>query len=292
MFGNIMDGDFFDHDQAMPILESLRQRFPQTELVINSSRGTNLNKPAIRNMADYKNILLRLQFVSANKKNRDMLVKRPSTDTEITSVLGWLRKYQLPFEIELVAIPHLLGWKDIERTFFFLDDYAPVRIKVYLFSFTKYYIKELTFSNNKKLLREFYSLVNKVSNKIGTRIDPFPRPVSKGDVQPDLLRVKQIRRTYKGRILFLVSQMAYPAIKKHISDTDGIKVKMAKNLFFGGNISVAGLLTAEDYLQAAGKEEFDVLVVSSKPFNYAGYDLKGDHKRLLKQRLGKKVLYI
>lgn len=107
------------------------------------------------------------------------------------------------------------------------------------------------------------------------------------DFSPERLdALERVLARHGDDALVLCSEFAY-GLMKNIAG--GLAVPVP-NLFFGGSIRCAGLLTVEDMLSAARdalkKRSFKALVVPGEAFDKKGYDLTGRHVDELSSGLG------
>ncbi|MCX7748692.1 MAG: DUF512 domain-containing protein [Clostridia bacterium] len=116
------------------------------------------------------------------------------------------------------------------------------------------------------------------------------------DVDPDLaLLIKDtVKRYNAGKVLFVTSDLAFEMIQSFLRaslfdfEYDVLK---AENLFFGGTIRCAGLLTVKDILKAV--EEFlqcaarpDLILLPPAMFDHHNRDLIGDSIHEIEKRFG------
>ncbi|MFZ5989454.1 MAG: DUF512 domain-containing protein, partial [Bacillota bacterium] len=116
------------------------------------------------------------------------------------------------------------------------------------------------------------------------------------DIDPDItLDINKLVSRYKaGNVLFMTSELAFNVLAglfKTSEFTFDYEILRVKNLFFGGSIKCAGLLTAEDIIAAAkeylsrGKRP-DLIVLPPVMFDYKGRDLVGRNIKEIENELG------
>lgn len=115
------------------------------------------------------------------------------------------------------------------------------------------------------------------------------------DLDPDVLDIlnEKQRRHRAGHILVMTSELAYEAVKGGISLLPGEwEIVKVKNIFFGGNIACAGLLTTEDYIaawlqwSAVNFRPLDLIILPGISFDFFGNDLTGRHYSVLETVAG------
>ncbi|WP_258360565.1 DUF512 domain-containing protein [Moorella sulfitireducens] len=106
------------------------------------------------------------------------------------------------------------------------------------------------------------------------------------DFDPDLLQEVDLacRRHRARRVLVMTSELAGNVIKKAMEWLPwDIEVVTVASNFFGGTIACAGLLTFDDFKIAwqewsrKNYKPVDLIVLPSLPFDYRGFDLRGQH---------------
>jgi wyosine [tRNA(Phe)-imidazoG37] synthetase (radical SAM superfamily) len=89
--------------------------------------------------------------------------------------------------------------------------------------------------------------------------------------------VDRIKHVITDNSLIATSHLAFNILDRALKK-EGLDARLlpVKNLFFGGNIACAGLLTVDDILMATGKEKnFNHLLLPSVMFDENAFDLKG-----------------
>jgi len=96
------------------------------------------------------------------------------------------------------------------------------------------------------------------------------------------------------KTLVVTSESASVFMKRIIADcnvlqnNNAVELCIVKNKFFGGHVSVAGLLTASDIVKATKqvRRRFDSVVVPHVIFNYQGFTLDGYSMRRMEKQIG------
>jgi putative radical SAM enzyme (TIGR03279 family) len=109
------------------------------------------------------------------------------------------------------------------------------------------------------------------------------------------------RRLHRGRTsLMVTSESAFPFVSRIAADLSKmapgseVRVCAARNEFFGGKVTVAGLLTAQDIVRAVKKTKvrWHTVAVPGVVFNFRGHTLDGYSPGRLGKRLGSSVMVV
>lgn len=105
-----------------------------------------------------------------------------------------------------------------------------------------------------------------------------------------MVAVRDILRERGFELLVLSGEAARPTVARFIEDESlAGKVAAIKNRYFGGNVNVTGLLTAEDILEQLPQDLGGVmLILPEVMFNAGGLTLDGYHRGQLLQSLEKR----
>jgi len=105
-----------------------------------------------------------------------------------------------------------------------------------------------------------------------------------------MVAVRDILRERGFELLVLSGEAARPTVARFIEDESlAGKVTDIKNRYFGGNVNVTGLLTAEDILEQLPQDLGGVmLILPEVMFNASGLTLDGYHREQLLQSLEKR----
>jgi hypothetical protein len=131
----INEGEPFTHPQVWPALEAVRERYPQAMLQITTN-GTFLDREAVKRLAALQPLEVNLSLNSATLEGRRLLMNdcNPGRALDAVRLLG---KAGVTCHGSLVAMPHLVGWPDLETTCCFLQDHGAATVRVFLPGFTK-----------------------------------------------------------------------------------------------------------------------------------------------------------
>jgi hypothetical protein len=114
------------------------------------------------------------------------------------------------------------------------------------------------------------------------------------DIDPEAAkRIKRkVEKFSSQECLVLVSKLGYGILSKVLAGADEVKISIAANIYFGGNIMCAGLLVLED-IETALKQQNKLPQVVFLPqvmFDEKGRDLTGRHYLELEQNYGVTVV--
>jgi MoaA/NifB/PqqE/SkfB family radical SAM enzyme len=110
------------------------------------------------------------------------------------------------------------------------------------------------------------------------------------DIDPEAAkRIKRkVEKFSSQECLMLVSKLGYGIISKVLEGADQVKISIAANIYFGGNIMCAGLLVLEDIETALKLQNKlpQVVFLPQVMFDEKGRDLTGRHYLELEQKFG------
>jgi NifB/MoaA-like Fe-S oxidoreductase len=131
----LREGEPLTYPGFLPVIEKLRQRFPQT-LIQFTTNGSLLNRQLIAKLAVLQplEIILSVNSISVAGRKKLMADTEPSI---IRSALEALTQYAINFQGSVVALPHITGFDDLEETLYFLDRAGARTIRLLLPGFTK-----------------------------------------------------------------------------------------------------------------------------------------------------------
>ncbi|HHV71350.1 MAG TPA: radical SAM protein [Clostridia bacterium] len=174
----IIEGEPFCHPEIGKILEMLRKKFKSAPLQITTN-GTGLTAENVRLIAELEPIELYISLNSVNPAGRKILMGNDDAEKVIQGI-ELLAKYKINFHGSIVAMPHVVGWKDLEETILFLADRGALTIRVFFPGFTSLAPPELRFSPT--LQNELASFVEGLSEQTAVPIILEPQKLS--DLDP------------------------------------------------------------------------------------------------------------
>ncbi|MGI6064929.1 MAG: DUF512 domain-containing protein [Bacillota bacterium] len=161
----IIEGEPFTHPQWEKILRMVRSKFPRT-LISITTNGRHINEHKAALLRSLEPLEMNFSLNSASVQGRQKLMGE-SIDQARKSILGaeLLSRYGVTFHGSIVAMPHLVGWKDVEDTVVYLDRMGAKTIRIFMPGFSRLAPAELRF--DPAVLHERLALfVKKVSYRI------------------------------------------------------------------------------------------------------------------------------
>ncbi|AGB40310.1 radical SAM superfamily enzyme,PDZ domain-containing protein [Halobacteroides halobius DSM 5150] len=132
----ICEGEPTTHPQFSQIMKLLRDRFPDTPIKLTTN-GTRLTEENIDLLSKLNPIEINLSLNSATLEGRDKLMN----DRQGAMVLKAMQKLEqlnIKYHGSIVAMPHQVGWDDLEETISYLNQTGAKTIRVFLPGYTKY----------------------------------------------------------------------------------------------------------------------------------------------------------
>lgn len=239
---------------------------------------------------------------TTNPELRVKMLKNPNAGN-ILEHLKWLEKNQIPVHLQIVLCPKYNDGDELRRT---LSDFKKLKnvlsVAIVPVGITKYRAGNELYPVTKKIAKETIEIVDEfnksIKNQIACCSDEF---FSLAETQiPDkkyygnfsqledgvgalrlllddfIVHKKQLPKELKEskNILFATSQLAKPAIDEIAKNLNTIKnlnaqVVAVKSNYWGDGISVAGLITSEDLINAIKDFKSDIVIIPSvmlRPF--------------------------
>jgi wyosine [tRNA(Phe)-imidazoG37] synthetase (radical SAM superfamily) len=294
--GRIAEGETLLHPKLFEILDLIRKRFKYTEIIEFSANGTTLTEDMIRKLYAYMPI--RIKTFSLNSSNIDYWQEisggtKKQGEIAIKAV-ELLKKYSIPFHGSIVALPMITGWDGIEETIRYYEENNALEIIIWHPGHSKLMADDV----KEKMECSFEEL-----SKFTTRMrKAYKKPFH---LLPDLLmpcwiNIQEImdftQNLGKSNVLWLVSEAAKEILSLEVEKYSPYVwnqhfIMPVKNLTYGGNIIVSGLLTVDDFIRA-GKEylkdnsHIDLILVPNAPFDAAGQDLLYTPSYKIEEELG------
>jgi NifB/MoaA-like Fe-S oxidoreductase len=130
----IIEGEPFTHPALAEILQMLRLHFPRTPVQITTN-GSLLDEKKVKMLKKLGNVVVYLSMNSAGVKGRMALMADQQGLQAIQSAV-LLQRYGVPFHGSVVALPHLVGWKDLAETVKYLSACGAETVRVFLPGFS------------------------------------------------------------------------------------------------------------------------------------------------------------
>ena len=109
----ILEGEPFTHPEIKEILKLVRRRLPDATIKITTN-GSLLDEETAGFLSGLGNVEVCLSMNSAGRTARALLMG-DTGDCAVKSPV-WLKNCGVPFHGSVVAMPHLVGWADLEET--------------------------------------------------------------------------------------------------------------------------------------------------------------------------------
>lgn len=139
----IMEGEPLVNPELLPILAWLRRRFRRTTVALTTN-GTLLTPEMVAELAEVKPLEVTLSLNSATAEGRRLLMGDRHPEIALAAP-RLLAQAGIPFSGSIVAMPHLVGWEDVERTVRFLAQAGAETVRVFLPGYTRLAPPELRF---------------------------------------------------------------------------------------------------------------------------------------------------
>jgi hypothetical protein len=168
----VIEGEPFTHPDIVEILCLLRSAFPRTPVHITTN-GILLNEEIALLLSRLGCITINLSLNCTGESNRDFLLGDTKAGAAVNSV-KLLRKYRIPFNGSIVAMPHLTGWGDLENTISYLSMNEAETVRIFEPGFSRLAPPELRFSQALRVeLGDFIYRLRKSINTPITCEPPF-----------------------------------------------------------------------------------------------------------------------
>lgn len=132
----ICEGEPFAFEYIIDILELIRAKYPKAPIQITTS-GINLDEELLQKLKILGNIELNISLNSCTLEGRKKLYGGKAHMQAVRAV-DMLRQYDIKFNGSIVAMPHVVGWADMEQTIYYLSDKGAATVRVFMPGYTKY----------------------------------------------------------------------------------------------------------------------------------------------------------
>ncbi|MDF2521652.1 MAG: radical superfamily enzymePDZ protein [Clostridia bacterium] len=131
----ICEGEPFAFEHIMAVLELIRVKYPDTPIQITTS-AINLEDTVLERLKTLGNIELNISLNSSSSEGRKKLYGGKEHMQALKAVER-LREYGIKFNGSIVAMPHIVGWADLEQTILYLSSKGAATIRVFMPGYTK-----------------------------------------------------------------------------------------------------------------------------------------------------------
>jgi hypothetical protein len=150
----IIEGEPLTNPAIREILLLVRSSLPRTPIQITTN-GSLLDESMVDFLYRLGRVVVNLSLNSAAEKSRAYLMGDTAPAGALRSA-GLLKSYGLPFHGSIVAMPHLVGWCDLEETIRYLEDCGAETVRLFLPGFTRLAAPALRFEPSlREELNEF-----------------------------------------------------------------------------------------------------------------------------------------
>lgn len=261
-------------------------------------------------------------YVSVHTTNPDLRVKmlRNPAAAKIMDNLSWFRKNKIPFHAQIVLCPGYNDGVELERT---LTDLASLKntvlstaiVPVGVTQFRKENLKQV----DEKIAKETIKIASKfkrvcLSDEFfllaGEKIPPAKYYGNFAQLEDGVGAIRLLIDDYKSRelpreiskpakFIFAVSYAALNAFEFIVDDLNkkikNLEIELApvKSSYWGRNITVAGLITSDDLIEAVKDKKGETVVIPSVMLRpYSEDFLDGNNLDYVKQKTGKSFVVL
>ncbi|WP_372998792.1 DUF512 domain-containing protein [Lutispora sp.] len=132
----LCEGEPFIHKDFIKILRLLREKYKNTPIQITTS-GVYLDRETLGTLKSIGGIELNISLNSCTQEGREKLYRGRSLMEAVEAVKN-IASYGISFNGSIVAMPHLVGERDIEDTIRFLSRWGAETIRVFMPGYTRY----------------------------------------------------------------------------------------------------------------------------------------------------------
>jgi len=179
----IIEGEPFTHPALVEILQMIRGRFPRTPVQITTN-GSLLDQEKVKILQNLGNVVVYLSLNSASVRGRSVLMA-DSRGLQAIQSAALLRKHGIPFHGSVVALPHLVGWRDLAGTIKYLSACGAGTIRVFLPGFSSLAVPGIKFKPSH--WKEIKVFITGLREKISTPLTCEP-PLLEG-LEPEIAGV-------------------------------------------------------------------------------------------------------
>ncbi len=140
----IIEGEPLTHPAIKEILTLVRHAFPRTPIQITTN-GSLLDQETAEVFNRLGGIVVYLSLNSASEKGRRLLMGDGHPRRSIQSAC-LLKRHGVPYHGSIVALPHLVGWDDLEETVMYLGEQGARTIRLFMPGYTRLAPPALRFS--------------------------------------------------------------------------------------------------------------------------------------------------
>ncbi len=156
----IIEGEPLTHPAIREILSLIRCTFPRTPIQITTN-GSLLDERMVEFFSGLGGMVVNLSLNSANYRGRTLLTGDVNARQSIAGA-GLLKRYGVPYHGSMVAMPHLVGWEDLEDTVMYLCEQGAQTIRLFMPGYTRLAEQALRFGQSLRIeIEDFISQLRK-----------------------------------------------------------------------------------------------------------------------------------
>jgi len=162
---SIIEGEPFSHPRFFEVLKLIREKYPKT-LISFTTNGHRINEESIRVLKEEAPVEINISLNSATVRGRGLLMGDNNylAEQAIKSI-KLLRDAGIPFHGSIVAMPHLVGWHDLEETIFYLSEHGALSIRIFMAGYAKTVDSWLKF-DPERMHQELADFVSELEDKV------------------------------------------------------------------------------------------------------------------------------
>lgn len=275
--GRISEGEATLHPKFFEILQLLRASLKNCFHI--TTNGSRLTEKFVAELAKYKPFKVMISYHSCNPTHWTNIFGLSMEEYETaTKAFKLLKDADIELVGAIVALPNLVGYKDIEETMMFFNEYCSM-IQFWRPSYSKYASDDI--------LKAVHHDSNEFKDFVHGMYKKCDKAVIRWDTDPDVplilnpydLMMHTAEVGYK-KVVWMTAEINYERLKVLIADTSRSLpnehyVEKIVSHSYGGNTSCNGLLMVSDVSTAIDgiKDNPDAIVLSNSFLDRTGRDL-------------------
>lgn len=275
--GRISEGEATLHPQFFDILQLLRSALRNCFHM--TTNGSKLTEKFVSELAKYKPFKVMVSYHSCNPDHWTSIFGLSRREYDLaTRAFKLLNNAGIETVGAIVALPNMVGYKDIEETMMFFNEHCS-RIQFWRPSYSKYADDEIikVVGHDASEFKDFVHGMYKKCDNLSIRWDTDPDlPLT---LDPYDLMIHTVKMGYK-KVMWMTAEINYERLKVLIADVSKLfpnehYVEKIVSHAYGGNTSCNGLLLVSDINIALDETKYnpDAVVLSNKFLDRPGRDL-------------------
>lgn len=302
--GRIAEGEALLHPRLFEILRLIRRKFPMNLLCITTN-GSMLEERFVRELSKFRPIEVTCSMHSTRPDLWARIFgKNESSAATAVMAPGLIRKYGMNLVGTIVPLPAVCGWEEIDNTYGAFVSAGAQGMILFMPGYSRLAPPE-TVRQMACSPVEFMDFADRMGTLHGIPVAAYP--YTRGDLKIPYGKI--LAATAKGnprnalgayrRVLWLVSEAAQGGIRQGIAAAapgaaETHVVRAVRNGTYGGNISAAGLLMADDFVvsgrQALGEHpDAELVLIPRIAFDMHLRDLRGSPAYRIAEELERPV---